>query len=104
MMFSRHRREIVFNKFDGKCAYCGCKIEIENYHIDHFVPTALKGDSSIDNLNPACSDCNLSKHSLSIEEFRTKLENLIYKNTSTRLLGKYHDLERKKITFLYEER
>lgn len=30
-------REIIFNKYDGKCAYCGCELT-KGWHADHMSP------------------------------------------------------------------
>ena len=40
------------------CGYCG---ERSYQHLDHVVPVASGGSSSIDNMLPTCSGCNLSK-------------------------------------------
>lgn len=83
-------RQRVYQKFGGRCAYCGCGL-IGRWHIDHIVPVfrndtdeqfkrrithgkrALnikRGDDSIENMNPACPRCNGWKATLSIEAFR----------------------------------
>lgn len=30
-------RDIVFNKYKGKCAYCGCDL-VKGWHVDHLKP------------------------------------------------------------------
>jgi hypothetical protein len=30
-------RELIFNKYGGKCAYCGCELE-KGWHTDHIEP------------------------------------------------------------------
>jgi 5-methylcytosine-specific restriction endonuclease McrA len=30
-------RELVFNKFNGKCAYCGCELQ-KGWHVDELLP------------------------------------------------------------------
>lgn len=42
----------------GLCSYCG---EAEAEHWDHVVPLALGGTHGMENLVPACADCNLTK-------------------------------------------
>lgn len=37
-MISKKIREIVYKKYNGHCAYCGCKIEYKDMQIDHIVP------------------------------------------------------------------
>lgn len=55
-----HQLNEVFNKFDGKCAYC-CQ-KVENLTVDHFIPISLGGPDTLFNVLPACSRCNCSKH------------------------------------------
>jgi 5-methylcytosine-specific restriction endonuclease McrA len=75
-------RKVVFDKYDGKCAYCGVDLKI--LHIDHIEPKRrhlaltkphLMGKDNIDNFNPCCASCNSSKGSQTIEEFRNQIEN-----------------------------
>jgi len=80
----------VFNKYKGKCAYCGVEININKMHIDHIEPkyrgwnneelikyNKVKGKDSIDNFNPSCISCNCSKSTYSIEEWRNQLKHKI---------------------------
>ena len=73
-------RNLVFYKFSGRCAYCGCKIEKYNFNIDHIKPLRRgdkthpdKGDNLFTNYNPSCVSCNSSKSSMSIETWRNEL-------------------------------
>ena len=87
-----NEREIVHNKFKGKCAYCGCKIRLNKkasgkmipvMQVDHFEPlqrTISKSEDEterlehINNKMPACPTCNLFKTTYDIEMFRKCLE------------------------------
>lgn len=51
--------QITLNFFDNKCAYCGGSDRI---HQDHFIPVALGGGYTRNNIVPACHRCNSSKH------------------------------------------
>lgn len=42
-----------------RCWYCGKAMT--KYHVDHFIPLAKGGSSSVSNLRLACPTCNLSK-------------------------------------------
>lgn len=53
----------------GVCAYCGDPHE----HWDHMTPLSRGGSHTISNLAPACVTCNLSKGSLSYEEWMQKI-------------------------------
>lgn len=97
-------REIVFNKFGGKCAYCGEVLQ-KGWHVDEIEPVrrtweyvldengkrVRKGGSeygefltrtkvlhperfNLDNQYPACASCNINKHSGSLEEFRELIQ------------------------------
>mgnify|MGYP003479541933 CR=1 FL=1 len=81
---SDKKRILIFNKYDGRCAYCG--IKLTSMHVDHIIPkqrgfttlqaekyNILKGNDNIDNLNPSCASCNISKGTFSIEQWRSEL-------------------------------
>ena len=84
MRLTRAQREIVRNRFGGKCAYCGCDLP-DRWHADHFEPVVRMdwlrpGEAPVrpenhrlENMMPACPQCNISKHSLSLEEWRNWL-------------------------------
>ena len=71
------KREKVYNKFDGKCAYSGTPLE-NDWQIDHVKPIRRNADGtkmftnreSIENLFPCQKLINHYKHQLSLEEFR----------------------------------
>lgn len=75
-------RQIVFNKYGGKCAYCGTDL-VKGWHVDHINPIQRfikkKGcenpqNENIDNYNPSCASCNINKHSMSLEDFRNLIK------------------------------
>ena len=94
-------RTRVFQKTGGKCFYCGCDLDFESYHIDHFIPKCRNGKGG-DNLVPSCKDCNLYKGKLSIEEFRNKIQSSIYSSIQGRIINKYFCLNNSKIKFYFE--
>jgi 5-methylcytosine-specific restriction endonuclease McrA len=88
MSVSKKNREIIYNKYNGRCAYCGEVLQ-KGWHIDELEPVRRKftydknkgtfkatGDClhperfNIDNQMPSCPSCNINKHSMSLEEFR----------------------------------
>jgi len=77
MAVSKKDRQIIFDKYDGHCAYCGNLLE-KGWHVDELLPVRRNGDGtclhperfSIDNQMPSCPSCNINKHSMSLEEFR----------------------------------
>lgn len=78
-------REIVFNKYGGKCAYCGCELQ-KGWHIDHIEAHwhkmtlekcesvgIKKGSDEIFNMNPSCPRCNRWKGTFTIKQFRIEI-------------------------------
>jgi 5-methylcytosine-specific restriction endonuclease McrA len=114
------RREIIYNKFGGKCAYCGCDIKLKGFQVDHIV--SLRRYRShfvhynsigfnphlIDNLNPSCQSCNNYKRDNTIDFFRTEIESQIEKlrrhRPTFRLAERYGLIEckPKRIEFYFE--
>jgi len=85
------KRELVFNKCNGKCAYCGCELSLYGFQIDHIAPKRRykvyggdcystryeygegSGSDDVENLFPCCQSCNSSKSDLSLENFRERV-------------------------------
>lgn len=85
-------RKKIFDKFGGRCAYCGCELT-KSFQVDHIVskkhlhktstkkiefPYFLKHLTEndldhIDNLSPSCIKCNFYKGIKSLEDFRYEL-------------------------------
>lgn len=99
MTFSKKTREIVYNKYKGHCAYCGCELSISEMQIDHIDSRFLAQyhgkeiNNSIGNLMPACRMCNFYKSSSDLEGFRktlsTVLKDSCRKSFTVRLAIKY---------------
>ena len=118
--YTKQKRAKVFNKYNGRCAYCGD--ELEFMHIDHIVPKQRgmdyaeaqklgipKGKDNIENLNPACPSCNISKSTYPLEvwrnELKLKINRLRRDVTNIRILERYGLLEfkeDKEIVFYFE--
>lgn len=83
------RKQSVWSKYNGKCAYCGCDISIGKFQIDHIVSKSHYQQharhyieqgfnvESIDNLNPSCCSCNNYKRDFTLEGFREQIESQI---------------------------
>lgn len=93
-------RQIVYEKYGGKCAYCGCDLQ-KGWHVDEVHPVVRdwgyvpsKGRSkfdmvkktigmrhperlTIENQNPACASCNILKSSMDLEAFREVIAGFI---------------------------
>ena len=102
----KRTRQLVYAKYDGHCAYCGCKLEPKDMQIDHaksvFLSSYENGgeicqNDSIENLMPACRQCNFYKNETDIEGFRdrirTWLEKTCRQSFQVRLAMKFGILE-----------
>jgi len=59
-------------EYDNKCAYCNTKTEDTPERfltVDHATPLTRVGTNYIDNLVPACFQCNMEKSTMTSEEF-----------------------------------
>lgn len=81
MKLTELQRKELKQKFGGHCAYCGSVLG-EKWHADHLeavVRDLVTGkpekpeNDVIENLMPACSDCNWNKRSMSLESWRDLL-------------------------------
>ena len=83
----KRQREAVFNKYGGRCAYCGYELTLRTMQVDHIKAVYTSSiendgvetqDDSLDNLNPSCRQCNFYKGTLDIEQFRKKIMTTLY--------------------------
>ena len=94
-------RKAVYQKYGGRCAYCGEEIPITRMHVDHMKPiwrdtsvgASYKGSDDFDNLMPSCAPCNLWKSVHPLEEFRAEIaaqvERLRLRSANFRLAERY---------------
>ena len=81
MAISKSKREVVYQKYNGRCAYCGREIAYKDMQVDHLLPLRAwgiedAGTDDIDNLMPACRMCNHYKRANSLETFRRYIEEI----------------------------
>lgn len=98
----------VFEKYSGRCSYCGNQITIDNMTVDHFTPKSKGGSLSIANCLPSCKRCNEIKANGTIDEMRSKIEESlksIRKNREYQTLKKYGLIEtnQEPIVFFFEK-
>lgn len=90
---SKQIRIQVYNKYFGRCAYCGCELEYKDMQVDHINPLYWhNGDNDIENYNPSCRMCNFYKSTYTVEKFRERLQTLherLEKNFIYRLAKRY---------------
>lgn len=95
-------RKKIFDRYNGRCAYCGCELDLHDFHIDHFIPLS-KGGKNGDNRFPSCPTCNMCKGELDSEEFKQKILN-IFKDCTGKiaLIQKFYDVKLKSDKFYFE--
>jgi hypothetical protein len=105
MRLTKTQRTDLHAMFDGRCAYCGCELGAR-WHADHFDPcerklTWVRGkglvqtgefhkpeNNRLDNFMPSCAPCNISKHSMTLENWRAWLAGHVNS------LNQYHPIYR----------
>jgi 5-methylcytosine-specific restriction endonuclease McrA len=76
---NKNTRTEIYNKYGGRCAYCGRKIELKDMQVDHIEPHRglyVPELEEISNLNPACRRCNHYKRAHTLEMFRMMLKTI----------------------------
>tara|TARA_R110000803_G_scaffold164183_1_gene227911 strand:- start:142 stop:537 length:396 start_codon:yes stop_codon:yes gene_type:complete len=119
---SKKRREIIHKMYGGRCAYCGCVVKYEKMHVDHVIPLyrgwsqleldhyeIIKGTNKIENLNPSCPSCNISKGTFTIDKWRVELFKKVNRvrrdSTNFRILESFGivKITNKQIVFHFEK-
>lgn len=65
---TKRQWEAILAFYDNRCAYCGADGKMEQEHV---VPVCRGGGTTADNIVPACSACNQSKHAKTPEEWKS---------------------------------
>lgn len=73
---SKTERQEIYNKCNGRCAYCGIEIEYKDMQVDHAKPLKIGGLDENENMLPACRSCNHYKATLDAEGFRKYLSEI----------------------------
>lgn len=79
MAFNKAVRQTVYEKYGGRCAYCGRKIAYKDMQVDHFKPKRgweESGSDDLSNLMPSCRMCNHYKRANSLETFRIYIQEI----------------------------
>jgi hypothetical protein len=100
MSLTKEQRRELFARFDGHCAYCGCKLPERGWQADHVEPVQRKykyvrdeklghgklvptGEfwaperDTFENQMPCCRPCNIHKGPYSLEDWRAILSDLV---------------------------
>jgi 5-methylcytosine-specific restriction endonuclease McrA len=59
--FWQLKRRIVYIRDRGYCGYCGDKLSIAKFTVDHVVPRRHGGSNRLKNLRTCCTYCNKIK-------------------------------------------
>ncbi len=99
MALTKKQRQEVWNKSNGYCWYCGCKLPQKGWHADHVEAVIRESElvpkderknrfafelrptgkmhnaknDKIENIVPSCAPCNLFKNVWNIDEFRYEI-------------------------------
>jgi 5-methylcytosine-specific restriction endonuclease McrA len=83
---TKAQRELIRQKYDGRCAYCGQQLGVR-WHADHFEPIRRNTFGNVarplehperdclENMMPSCAPCNIDKHSFDLETWRRLIQN-----------------------------
>lgn len=82
------RKNVLFNRDNWQCQYCGIKLDKISITIDHVIPKAQGGRTSWNNCVAACKKCNLKKGPRSLSTTGMKLNKL----PSTPSVSHYWDI------------
>jgi len=98
MSLSTSQRLDLFNKYGGRCAYCGHMLPERGWHADHLEPVMRDSkivrvnepgrthkyvqtgvllrpeNERLENYMPACRACNIDKACFPLEDWRRQLE------------------------------
>ena len=97
----------IYDKFGGRCAYCGNEITLNNMTVDHVNPKCNGGSNSYLNCFPSCQRCNSIKADGTVEEMRAKIVDSLQKLKTDRnfqMVRKYKmiSLLCEEVTFYFE--
>ncbi|MFR2389183.1 HNH endonuclease [Intestinibacter bartlettii] len=106
---TKEERIEIYNRFDGRCGYCGEKINIKNMQVDHIVALRVGGTDTLDNMICACRSCNHYKSTYTLEVFEKQLQEipnrLIRDSVIFRIALRYGliEIKDKKVEFYFKK-
>lgn len=115
---SKKVRIALYEKYNHRCAYCGCEMEYKDMQVDHIesvyrnndIAQTMSEEEMYDESNflPTCRQCNFYKSTFTVEQFRQRLKEVMMPNLQKdfryRLAAKYGLIKEtdKSIIFYYE--
>ena len=85
--FTDYEKKTVYARGDGRCGICGRPVAFKNMTIDHIVPLSKGGTNDFENLQPACSLCNMVKSCLTMDELQQIAKHIIWNEKCKRVKG-----------------
>ena len=73
VIYTPRERKMIYNKAEGRCQLCGCKITYDEMTLDHIIPFAMGGEDSLENLQATCEPCSSHKNALLPEAYFDKV-------------------------------
>lgn len=72
------KKQVIMQKTDGRCGYCGIQLTLELNHpnsavLDHIHPKSLGGSKAHQNLIACCFTCNSKKGNRPLKDLRINL-------------------------------
>lgn len=111
-------RQQVYDKYDGRCSYCGEQIELKQMQVDHLMPqywltlpnpkVTKEQVYCFENLMPSCRVCNKNKDTYPLETWRemlqTQVERIRKYQASFRVAERFGLVQEinKKVVFYFE--
>jgi hypothetical protein len=83
MGFTARQWQGKFFRCGMRCYYCHKPLLIEEAEKEHQLPISRGGSDSIDNVVPACKDCNRRKGTRTDEEFKAAFSKALELLTAT---------------------
>lgn len=78
--YSDTEKRTVYERYHGRCVYCGELVRISYMSIDHKVPLSKGGTNTLGNLQLTCRTCNRIKADVPPEEFLEKIWKILVYN------------------------
>lgn len=72
----KETRQATYEKYGGRCAYCGDPIRYTEMEVDYVQPIQQGGKMDLDNMLPSCRVCKRNRNNKPLEKFRRQLQDI----------------------------
>ena len=106
MIYDKTIRRYVYFRDGGRCFYCGRRLSLRQFTLDHFLPRAAGGKSEVFNLVACCKGCNREKGSALPEDVEKLMAELFARavedgfvrgNGVEKLRGRLYSIEKTEV-------